>query len=552
MNTKYIWLLAIFLMFFTACNEEEDFIDIVEEEELPKLISGSADFSKYVALGASSTAGYTDGALFKAAQENSFPNILFEMFAKASGGAFTQPLMNDNTGAMTVGGVPAIPVIEYRLIFNDDEKVKAPQRLNEFLEEKGIPVPPIGTDAAVILGGTFNNMGVSGAKSFHLTIPSYGSLNPYFGRMATSPTATMLGDAVNQKPTFFTLSEIGGNDVLGYAMSGGTGTDQTGNLDAKTYGKDDITDPGLFKIVLSGIVSQLTANDTEGVITKIPYITSLPHFTTVPYNPLDPKKPDFGPEIPKLNAIFDVLNNIYKALGTTERSIVFSETEASAVVIKDENLIDLSVKITGILNVSPNFKVFVEKLGLPVRATPLLANLLGDIYGQSRQANKDDLLVLPSKNIIGTINKKSVTDITTKGLPEELANKFSVEGISLPLADKWVLTPEEQKEIKDAIFKYNKTITAVALEKGLALVDLNAIMTEATTGIQFDNYTLTTDLVKGGLVSLDGIHLTARGYALMANKFLEAIDKTYKSNFVASKTLAKAGDFPTNYSPTLK
>ncbi len=71
-------------------------------------------------------------------------------------------------------------------------------------------------------------------------------------------------------------------------------------------------------------------------------------------------------------------------------------------------------------------------------------------------------------------------------------------------------------------------------------------------GVEFDDYNLSTSLVTGGLVSLDGVHLTARGYALMANKFLEAIDATYGSNFVASGNVAKAEDFGVTYSPALQ
>ena len=84
--------------------------------------------------------------------------------------------------------------------------------------------------------------------------------------------------------------------------------------------------------------------------------------------------------------------------------------------------------------------------------------------------------------------------------------------------------------------------------------DLNSVLIEASTsGIQFDNYNLTTNLVTGGLISLDGIHLTSRGYALMANKILETIDSEFGSNFsLATDGLAKADDFPTNYSPTLQ
>ena len=100
-NIKYILLSAI-LIGFTSCNED-DSNDMIEEP-LPELTTGSADFSKYVSLGASFTAGYTDGALFKASQQSSFPNILAQQFAVGGGGAFTQPLMNDNYGGLAAGG----------------------------------------------------------------------------------------------------------------------------------------------------------------------------------------------------------------------------------------------------------------------------------------------------------------------------------------------------------------------------------------------------------------------------------------------------------------
>ncbi len=48
-------------------------------------------------------------------------------------------------------------------------------------------------------------------------------------------------------PTFFTISVMGGNDVLSYATSGGAfGIDQIGNQDTSTYSPYDITDPTAF------------------------------------------------------------------------------------------------------------------------------------------------------------------------------------------------------------------------------------------------------------------------------------------------------------------
>ena len=62
---KYIFLSAT-LIGITACNPDDTYD--VNVEPLPALTAGSVDFSKYVAVGASFTAGYADGAMFLAGQ----------------------------------------------------------------------------------------------------------------------------------------------------------------------------------------------------------------------------------------------------------------------------------------------------------------------------------------------------------------------------------------------------------------------------------------------------------------------------------------------------
>ncbi len=125
-----------------------------------------------------------------------------------------------------------------------------------------------------------------------------------------------------------------------------------------------------------------------------------------------------------------------------------------------------------------------------------------------------------------------------------------INGLTVPLADNWVLTPEEQNNIQIATDAYNATITNIGTANGLAVVDLDGLLSEAaTSGTQFDDFIMTTNLVFGGMVSLDGIHLTTRGYALMAKKILEGIDTTYGSNFSASGNIPKANNYPTNYPP---
>src|SRR5690606_23309662 len=315
------------------------------------------------------------------------------------------------------------------------------------------------------------------------------------------------------------------NDVLGYATSGGVGVDQTGNMNLADYASNDITDPMVFANVYNTIVTQLSSNNAKGVVANIPDITAVPFFTTVPYNPLSPANPDFGAQIPMLNSIFGALNQIFMALQMPERVIEFSTTAASALVIKDEYLTDISLQIEGALNANPGFPTFITQFGLPEQAAPMVAQLLGSMYGQARQATQEDLLVLPSSSAIGTVNVANLQYLMGMGLSQQIAGQFSVEGITLPMEDKWVLVPQEQTAVKNATQAYNATIAAVAEAKGLAFVDANAILKAvAETGVAFDTFTLKGDLVFGGAFSLDGIHPTARGYAFVANAFLEAIE----------------------------
>lgn len=542
-HLKYILVCAAFFA-FASCSEDDDFINKEVVEVLPELTVGSVDLSNYVAIGASFTAGVTDGGLFIAGQERSFPQLLSEQFVVGGGGTFSQPLMDDNTGGILVGGMPS----GYRLIFGG----AGPVPLDAFLASQGAPVPPITTEATNNIGSNFNNFGIPGAKSFHLVTPGYAAFNPFYTRIASGATSTVLGDALAQNPTFFTLSEVGGNDVLGYATSGGTGVDQTGNIDPSTYGNDDITDPNVFAQAFSDMVTALTQNGAKGVVTTVPDITSLSHFTTVPHNPLDPNDEDFGPQIPLLNQIYGAINQVFAAVDPS-RIITFSTTEASAVVVKDENLVDLSATIAGALGPDPAFAAFIGQFGLPPAAAPTVAGFLGVTYGQARQATENDLFVLPSSSVIGTVNEE-VAEGLAMLLPADLAEQFSVEGITLPLEDMWYLTTQEQNSIAMATSAYNNTIFAVTdANPNVAVADLRAVLEQASTsGYPYDDYMMTTDLVFGGLVSLDGIHLTSRGYGLMATEFLVAIDDAFGSNFVASGNTPVADDLPTNYSPALQ
>ena len=521
---KFLALLPIMGLLFISC-EDDDTTDgtVTPEPDPVNYSSGSADFSNYVSIGNSLTAGFSDNALFIAGQEASFPNMLAGAFAEAGGGDFSIPFMNDNLGGMTLGGQA---ISQNRLILSFTSGSPAPVNV----EGQG------STEISNTLSGPFNNMGVPGAKSYHVLAPGYGNVqgvalglaNPYFARFASSPDATILGDAAAQNASFFTLW-IGNNDVLGYVAAGGDGENQLGNLDPSTYGSNDISDPMVVAGAIQAILQTMTANGAKGVIANLPDVTTIPYLTTVPYAPLSPANPDFAPQIPALNAQFAGLNQVFDALGVPERKFTFSATAASSVIIKDESLVDLSAQITQTL--------------IAVGTDAGTAQVLGFLYGQARQTTADDLLVLPSSNVIATLNEEAFATLQGLGLPAATAGQLAVNGITYPLEDKWVLTPAEQMEANTAMESINTLIQGLATQFDIAFVDANAILTNLReNGITLaDGSKVTADFGTGGGFSLDGVHPSPRGYAILANAFIDAIETKYNATLPSVNPLYYTG-----------
>lgn len=496
---KFYAFLPFLGLFLIACEEDT----VVPEPAGPDPVeytSGTADFSNYVAVGSSLTAGYSDNALFIDGQTASFPNMLASNFALAGGGSFEIPFMADNLGGMTLGGNP-IPGFGNRLILS-------------FLGASPSPVPVQGqgsTEVSQKLSGTYNNMGVPGAKSYELLAPGYGSVsgvalgtaNPYFARFSSSETTTVLGDAAAQGATFFTLWS-GANDILLYAIGGGVGVNQTGNLDPSTYSRNDITDPNVFAGSLDAVLQAMTVNGAGGAIANLPDVTDIPYFTTVPHNPipLDEATAAFLNSAQAYGAYNAGLAQLQQLNLITEeelekRTITFAAGEGNAVVIIDEDLTDLTA------------------------FNPALINM--------RQATEEDLMVLTSRSFIGTLANPN--------------DPTSINGVAVPLADQWVLTPEEQATVETALNAYNQTIAGLAAAYDLAFVDANALLNQLRTNgfQQADGSVVDATFATGGGFSLDGVHPAPRGYAIIANAFIEAINAKYNSNLPGVNPLDYTG-----------
>ncbi|MDD4740195.1 hypothetical protein EOM75_08815 [Candidatus Falkowbacteria bacterium] len=435
MKTPHI-LLLLALMSLMACQPElNDFTTS----------SGQADFTTYVAIGNSLTAGYADGELYRSGQENSYPAILATQMKAAGCSEFRQPLMYDEYG------------FGRRLLLNASIPGPVPAGV----------APDQRNFESIAAAGPFHNMGVPGAKSFHLLIPGYAALNPYFGRFATNASTTVLTDAAAINPTFFSCW-IGNNDVLAYALTGASA--------------DSITDINTFSYAMNTILQTLTANGAEGAIANIPDITNIPYFTF-----MNTRLPYYGLVLDAATAA--TLNGAYAAF--------------------EQYLADHGVTWSYGFNFAEGPNAFVvtdETLPLPA-----------PFNVRQMKAGELFMLTLPTDSILnhgmGAVNQAGPSPMPY-GIP-----------------DKFFLSEGEISEIKTATQQFNEVIASLADTYGLALADMNGKFNQMTsTGITVDGIIFTDEFITGNTFSLDGVHLTAQGYALVANIFIEAINAKYSAD----------------------
>ncbi len=448
MKTKYInYLLILVTLALWSCEPKVD-------EFVPS--AGSADFSVFVSVGDSYSAGYIDGALSDYGQTTGFTNIMATQLKSVGAGDFKQPMLLAGTSVgSSLNGSYKLQVVHGKLM----------------------PMPTTGnpelfTDPTTWINskGPFNNVGVPGAKSFHLLSPLFGdptqgsgNFNPYYTRFASNPgVSTVIGDAMLNNPTFFSLW-IGGNDILWYALGGGTGS-------ASGLGSHDITPDLIFKASISGLISNLTMKGAKGVLCNIPGIDALPYFSYIKYNDLELT----ADRVTLLNSAYAGYNQAAEANGKPK--IEFAEGR-----------------------------------------NPFVIADAGAFLGMRQMKEGEKVLLSALSGILGDEHWGSAT----------------------PMPDNESLTITEIGNITTAVDRFNAIIKSAADDNDLAFVDANSVMNDLMHGIIIDGVGYNTEFVTGGMFSLDGIHASGRGYAIIANAFIKAINAKYG----ATVPMANVNDF---------
>ncbi|RZK39255.1 MAG: G-D-S-L family lipolytic protein [Hymenobacter sp.] len=255
------WAFAAVICSLAAC------VDKDIPDPAPPITSGTANFSRYIAVGTSLAAGYTNGGLYQAGQAVAYPNLLAGQFALAGGGSFISPLFPadqpNGTGYLKLTGLNSdgTPIVTQ----------VAPQSVRAQTTIAGVPVT-----LYTKYTGELNNYGVPGIKVANVPDPVYGNFNGFYERLlagnAGTNTASYQQFVASKPATFFTL-ELGSNDALDYATSDGMTASQM------------LTDPNLFNVNYRAILASLTGGSkANGVVATIPDVTVLPyfHYITVP------------------------------------------------------------------------------------------------------------------------------------------------------------------------------------------------------------------------------------------------------------------------------
>jgi hypothetical protein len=395
--------------------------------DIPKPSSGSADFSKYIAIGNSLTAGFADGGLYLDGQRVAFPNLLAEQMESVGGGEFTSPFFDDEhangSGYLKLesiqNGSPVLVNVTEKLAYRDQD--------NHLIKYTG----------------AIQNLGVHGMRVNLAFDATFSQQNNYFERLLSQNEVgnkTYFDYATEKEHTFFSFW-LGNNDVLGYALEGGVITPQN-EMKAR------LTEKETFETLYNDFIDKLTENGQKGVLANIPDVTAIPFFTTI--------------------------------------------------------------TVTALLNAAKMVNAAITNLYIEDKT------VLTSPFSGVRAATNEDLIVLTFP-----IDKMGV--VNGHGFP------YGLHPLN-PIEDQYVLDRTEVALVKDYVKSYNNTIRNTAETRGLALADIYTLLNKVKeTGLLINGAIMNASFVSGGVFSLDGVHLTPKGNAMIANQFIEAINKQYDS-----------------------
>ena len=437
----------------------------------PTASAGTLNLQRYVAVGDSYSSGFSDGGLTRNGQENSFPALLAQVFERAGGGPFVQPLLGEGTGT------------GYRRFIGGFDSLGLPKTVrvagNAIRRNVANPGACGGADTILVLNRWANptilpqNMGVAGLRLTQIQTPKYGNeqsavpatiagYNPYFERLLPANDSRTYLEATGKaarSATFFTFF-AGLDDLLPYLRTGavtGAGCDAFPN---QTIFANNL----ISKAKL--LLDSLQKGGQRGIVAQLPNLNTIPLLKLGATGPLQAQL-RIKYHNPSLR-IF-VVNGRSGSSGTVERA---EDDPNNYILASALSRIGKPMMVGGVL----------KRYGLD----SLSAVRNEDVIDRSEYSVLQGIVTTYNTNLLALVR-----DIYK--MPA-LSNASSG-----PLLD-----------ISASVFLQS--------EKGIVSIG----------GVQYS-----TAPVRGGVFSVDYYSLTPRGNGLLANAFIGAINYAYKASLPA-------------------
>ncbi|MDQ7054486.1 MAG: SGNH/GDSL hydrolase family protein [candidate division KSB1 bacterium] len=358
--------------------------------------------------------------------------------------------------------------------------------VNGNLVADDLTVDPVSLLKNALLPRPYDNLGVPGARLGDVLNTAVGSQaeggnNPFFDIVLRNPN---FGNTTQLQQAILLnptllILWIGNNDVLGAALAGG-------NLAS-------ITPQTEFAAKFDQLLGELRSKTrAQIVMANIPYVTDIPFINTL--DGVFRANPAIGVN-DSVPVIFD------QNLQPVDFSLIGSGGVFIPLVTEETNVKHLTI---------PALQLYLQGIGVPDSAKLVEYGFAPPIAA-------------------GIINGMKQAGLNPTGLP---------------LPGSVTITAEEKQAIKDAVDGFNSTLASLASKYKCVLVDMNSMLTQLNTA-GIDGYSgkfVLLDPVNTAF-SLDGVHPNSGGYAIVANKFIEAINQAFGLNIPSIDTAQFKGQY---------
>ena len=130
----------------------------------------------------------------------------------------------------------------------------------------------------------------------------------------------------------------------------------------------------------------------------------------------------------------------------------------------------------------------------------------------------------------GNVRLKTEEDMILLYGLESIQEDGQGSSASNPVEHTYVMDRDEMAIVQARTAELNNVIRDLAAKYDFGVVDMHQYLDDFGSGFFEDGVELSAKFVEGGVFSLDGVHPNSKGYAIIANFFIEAINDKYGSN----------------------